>query len=270
MTWHDLVPISNNWTMWIDSMCTCYEQSSWFGSMTWLCDCNSTLLCTSFFKNQVNFTLFTGFGLVHLFHHEKPFIEKLIRASNCPNRIVGPTCCSLNRQFAWSLFKSSNWISHPIYFSSDASIVQCSIFKINYFNGFSSVRAFQRYIICNFPLPFEPFTISDHFLLHKIEQAEKNSHGRREMNSCLCGTRRQWKKRKRGTAAIWVNWVYIIWTRMSYLMRYTHCTPGLGKISFLSKGLSSAKFGFPLFGISNLHPIKCWPQFAPTKALDQS
>jgi hypothetical protein len=101
---------------------------------------------------------------------------KLTCASNCLNRIVGPTWCPLNHQFAWLRFKSLNWILYPIYFSSDASVVQCYIIKINYFNGFSSVRAFQRYIICNFSLPFDPFSIFDLFFCSKSDQQQNISH----------------------------------------------------------------------------------------------
>jgi hypothetical protein len=53
------------------------------------------------------------------------------------------------------------------------SDVQCSILKNNYFNGFSSVRAFQRYIIYNFSLPFELYPIFGCFVLKKIEQQKR-------------------------------------------------------------------------------------------------
>jgi hypothetical protein len=137
---------------------------------------------------------------------------KLTCASNCLNRIVEPTQSPLNHQFTWLLFISSNWISHPIYFSSDVSIIQCSIFKINCFNGFSSVRVFQRYIICIFLLPFDPFSISGLFFLLKIGFSRgRTAAGKKGQCCCPCGTHCQRKEQNGRGIVVRVSQVHVVY-----------------------------------------------------------
>jgi hypothetical protein len=76
---------------------------------------------------------------------------------------VGPTRCFPNRQFTSFPSQPANSISNLISFPPNVSDVRCTIFKNNYFNEFSSIRAFQRYIICKIPSPFEFFSIFDLF-----------------------------------------------------------------------------------------------------------
>jgi hypothetical protein len=162
--------------VWIDLICVCYKQSSWFGSMTWLCDCNSTLPCTLLLENRVNYTFLLSFGSVHHLHHGNSFKEKLIRASNRLNWIVGPTSSFLNRQFVQLSPKLLNYIIHSTPFSLNMSDVQCTISNRNYSIAFSLSKAFQRYIICNFPLPIRYFSI---FELFSVENSGKQKRGAR-------------------------------------------------------------------------------------------
>jgi hypothetical protein len=126
---------------------------------------------------------------VHQSYNENHAKRESICASNCLNRVVGPTWCFPHYQFASFPSQTTNSIFYPIPFFSNASDTQCTILKINCFNGFSSSRALQRYIVCKIPSPFEFFSI---FLIYFLLKTRVSNGvavaGKKERGLCPVGS----------------------------------------------------------------------------------
>jgi hypothetical protein len=117
--------------------------------------------------------------------------------------------------------------------------------KINYSRIFSSLRAFRRYIICNFSSSFDPFSIfSIGFCSNRVSNGE-TSAGKKRQCFCPCGTHCQRKEQNGRDIVVRVSRVHVVRAHTSYLMRNKHGTPSSSTYSFLSNKFPAPKL--PLF-----------------------
>jgi hypothetical protein len=120
---------------------------------------------------------------------------------------------------------------------------------------FSSLRAFQWYIICNFSSPFDPFSIFNSFSAQNRVQQGRSCSSREGDEFPVVWGPAAVKEIGEKEDVVRVSLVHVVRTHTSCLMRNKHGTSSLPGNSFLSNNFPAPFKVFSLFGSPILHPV---------------